>query len=79
MNAMEIIIDKFRLGANLENAIEMSGRSKADIARQAGIHRTTIDPIMDGRALGQLKTFLMLCGAIGVEPGKMLEGVVRKK
>ena len=76
---MVIKIDLDRLSANLYLVAEFKDLSLSEIARRAGVDRSTIDKIFSGKRAGKLETFLKIASALEtVNYNKLLEGVVKK-
>lgn len=76
---MVIKIDLDRLSANLYLVAEFKDLSLSEIARRAGVDRSTIDKIFRGKSAGNLETFLKIASALEtVNYNKLLEGVVKK-
>ena len=75
---MVIKIDLDRLSANLYLVAEFKDLSLSEIARRAGVDRSTIDNIFNGKSAGKLETFLKIASALEtVNYNKLLEGVVK--
>ena len=76
---MVIKIDLDRLSANLYLVAEFKDLSLSEIARRAGVDRSTIDNIFSGKSAGKLETFLKIASALEtVNYNKLLEGAVKK-
>lgn len=58
-----------RLRTMMTKAVHDSGLSHAEIARRAGLDRTTVSSIMNGRRSGLVDTWDLILIAAGVELG----------
>lgn len=63
-----------RLRDVMVNAVTDSGLTHAEIARRAGLDRTTVSSVMSGRRAGTVDTWDLILTAAGVELGYRLEG-----
>ena len=74
-----MIIDLNRLSGNLYLVAEYKDLSLSEIARRAGVNRSTINDIFSGKSAGKLETFLKIANAMETDDyNKLLEGVVKK-
>lgn len=65
-------------GRNLARLRERAGLSQEGAAERAGLHRTHVAMIEEGRRLPRLDTIVKLGGALGVEPCDLLTGLAWK-
>lgn len=65
-----------RFAQNLARQRQARGLSQEELAGRADIHRTQISLIEGGKRMPRLDTLVKLAGALGVEPGALLEGIV---
>jgi transcriptional regulator with XRE-family HTH domain len=65
-------------GRNLVQFRQRAGLSQEGIADRAGLHRTHVAMIEEGRRLPRLDTIVKLGGAVGVEPCELLTGMAWK-
>jgi transcriptional regulator with XRE-family HTH domain len=65
-----------RFAENLARHRQERGLSQEELAARADIHRTQISLIEGGKRMPRLDTLVKLAGALGVEPGDLLEGIV---
>lgn len=63
------------LSQNLVRFRERAGLSQQGTADRAGLHRTHVAMIEEGRRLPRLDTIVKLGGAVGVEPCDLLAGL----
>lgn len=64
-----------RFGANLNHARRAAGLSQERLAARAGLHRTEIGLLEQGRRVPRIDTLARLAGAIGVAPGELMIGI----
>ncbi|MDE5601803.1 MAG: helix-turn-helix domain-containing protein [Clostridia bacterium] len=62
-----------KISANLKEEIEMSGKSKKDIAEAIGVSRPTISQYISGRVQPTLSTLSKLCNYLGISADDILE------
>lgn len=67
-----------RFGVNLRRYRKRSGLSQEETAVRASLHRTEIGLLERGERLPKIDTAIKLAGALDVEPGDLLEGIVWK-
>jgi transcriptional regulator with XRE-family HTH domain len=67
------IADHF--GQNLVRLREAAGLSQEELGFRASLHRTEIGMLERGVRLARIDTLIKLAGALGVEPGALLEGL----
>jgi transcriptional regulator with XRE-family HTH domain len=61
--------------ANLWQARRRSGLSQEELGFRAGLHRTEISLLEVGGRLPRIDTLVKLAGALGIEPGELLDGI----
>jgi transcriptional regulator with XRE-family HTH domain len=64
-----------RFGANLHSCRDRAGISQEELGFRADLHRTEIGMLERGIRLPRIDTLLKLAGALGVEPGELLDGM----
>lgn len=64
-----------RLGRNVFMARRRAGLSQEALGALASVHRTEIGFVESGRRLPRVDTVIKLASALGVDAGKLLEGV----
>lgn len=64
-----------RFAQNLARHRQALGLSQEELAGRADIHRTQISLIEGGKRMPRLDTLVKLAGALGVEPGDLLDGI----
>jgi transcriptional regulator with XRE-family HTH domain len=62
-------------GRNLAQLREHTGLTQEDTAERAGLHRSAVAHIEQGRRLPRLDTIVKLAGAVEVEPCALLTGL----
>jgi transcriptional regulator with XRE-family HTH domain len=62
-------------GRNLAQYRKRSGLAQEGTADRAGLHRTHVAMIEEGKRLPRLDTIVKLAGAVGVEPCELLIGL----
>jgi transcriptional regulator with XRE-family HTH domain len=67
-----------RFGANLNHARRAAGYTQESLAARAGLHRTEIGLLEQGRRVPRIDTVARLAGAIGVAAGELLIGIELK-
>jgi transcriptional regulator with XRE-family HTH domain len=67
-----------RFGANLVRCRTRAGFSQEELGFRASLHRTEIGMLERGERLARIDTLVKLAGALEVEPGELLEGIVWK-
>jgi transcriptional regulator with XRE-family HTH domain len=65
-----------RFMANLWRARRQSGLSQEELGFRAGLHRTEISLLEVGGRLPRIDTLVKLAGALGIESGELLDGIV---
>ncbi len=65
-------IDKV-ISERLAKEIELSGKSKTEIARELGVSKPTVSQYLSGRILPSLGTFARLCKILDVNPDDILQ------
>ena len=64
-----------RFGANLRRCRERVGISQEETAVRASLHRTAVGQLERAERVARVDTLIKLAGALGVEPGELLEGL----
>jgi transcriptional regulator with XRE-family HTH domain len=64
-----------RFADNLARYRQERGLSQEELAARADIHRTQISLIEGGKRMPRLDTLVKLAGALGIEPGDLLDGI----
>ncbi len=64
-----------RFAENLARHRQECGLSQEELAARADIHRTQISLIESGKRMPRLDTLVKLAGALGIEPGDLLDGI----
>lgn len=67
-----------RFGANLVQHRNRAGFSREELGFRASLHRTEIGMLERGERLARIDTLVKLAGALAVEPGDLLDGIVWK-
>ena len=62
-----------KISANLKAEIEMSGKSKTDIAAAIGVSKPTVSQYISGRVQPSLSTLSKLCNYLGISADDILE------
>lgn len=70
------VADRFQ--ANLVRHRKLAGLSQDQVGIRAGLHRTEIGDLERGARLPRIDTLIKVAGALGVEPGELVSGVVWK-
>jgi transcriptional regulator with XRE-family HTH domain len=65
-----------RFAENLARQRQVRGLSQEELAARADIHRTQISLIEGGKRMPRLDTLVKLAGALEIEPGTLLDGIV---
>lgn len=65
-----------RFGANLIAQRERVGLSQEELSFRAALHRTEIGLLERGARIPRIDTLAKLAGALGIEPGELLTGIV---
>lgn len=65
-----------RFGANLVRLRKAAGQSQEDLGFASELHRTEIGMLERGVRLPRIDTLVKLCGALGVTPNDLLDGIV---
>lgn len=66
------MINNETIKTNIKQAIQASGISQTEIAKQLGIKQQSIAQYISGRALPALDTFANLCVVLDVDPAEIL-------
>jgi len=64
-----------RFGKNLARCRKRVGISQEEKAVRASLHRTAVGQIERAERVCRIDTLIKLAGALGVEPGELLEGL----
>lgn len=64
-----------QVAANLRYARKRAGLSQEEVGVRASIHRTEISMLERALRLPRSDTLVKLAGALGVEPGELLDGI----
>jgi transcriptional regulator with XRE-family HTH domain len=64
-----------RFGENLRRVRRRAGLSQDELAARASLHRTEIGMLENGLRVARITTMIQLAGALGVEPGELIEGI----
>jgi len=64
-----------KFGRNLFLSRKRACFSQEELARRAGLHRTEIGLLENGRRMPRLDTLVRLIGALGVPPAELLRGI----
>ena len=64
-----------QLAANLRRGMEERALAPGELAARAGLHLTSLTPVLRGERIVRLDTLVKLAGALGVPPQQLLEGV----
>lgn len=62
-----------KISENLKAEIELSGKSKTEIAKAIGVSKPTISQYISGRAQPTLATLSKLCTFLGISADDILE------
>lgn len=62
-----------KISANLKSEIEMSGKSKTDIAAAIGVSKPTVSQYISGMVQPSLSTLSKLCNYLGISADDILE------
>src|ERR1700742_1073350 len=65
-----------RIGWNLHRARRLEGLSQEELGQRASLHRTEIGNLENGRRIPMSDTVIKLAGAMAIDPGVLLDGVV---
>lgn len=65
-----------QVAANLRYARKRAGLSQEEVGVRASIHHTEISMLERALRLPRSDTLVKLAGALGVEPGELLDGIV---
>jgi transcriptional regulator with XRE-family HTH domain len=66
-------------GENLARIRKEAALSQDALSTLAGLHRTGIAILERGNRLPRLDTVIKLAGAMGVDPGELLDGIERSE
>jgi transcriptional regulator with XRE-family HTH domain len=64
-----------RFGRNLFLARRRAGLSQQDLANRAGVHRTEVGLLENGRRTARVDTLMKLTGALEVDASELLKGI----
>lgn len=62
-----------RISANLKAEIELSGKTKTEIAKAIGVSKPTVSQYLSGRAQPSLATLSKLCNFLEISADDILE------
>lgn len=62
-----------KISANIKTEIELSGKSKTDIAKAVGISRPTLSQYLTGKIQPSLTTLSKLCNYLEISADDILE------
>lgn len=62
-----------RISANLKAEIELSGKTKTEIAKAIGVSKPTVSQYISGRAQPSLATLSKLCNFLEISADDILE------
>ena len=62
-----------KISENLKAEIEMSGKSKTEIAAAIGVSKPTVSQYLSGRVQPSLSTLSKLCNFLGISADDILE------
>ncbi len=62
-------------GRNLARCRKRVGISQEEAAVRASLHRTAVGQLERGERTARVDTLIKLAGALGVEPGELLDGL----
>jgi transcriptional regulator with XRE-family HTH domain len=65
-----------RIGSNLFRARRREGFSQEELGQRASLHRTEIGKLEKGGRIPGSHTLIRLAGAMAIEPGVLLDGIV---
>lgn len=65
-----------RFGKNLARCREASGLTQEELAIRASVHRTQVGLLESGQRQPRIDTLVKLAGALSVDAGALLEGIV---
>jgi transcriptional regulator with XRE-family HTH domain len=65
-------------GENLARLRKRADLSQEELAVRASLHRTEVGKLERGDRLARVDTLVKLAGALGVEPGELVQGIVWK-
>jgi transcriptional regulator with XRE-family HTH domain len=64
-----------RFGENLRRAREAADLTQDELGRRASMNRTQIGILERGERLPRIDTLIRLCGALGISPDPLLDGI----
>jgi len=64
-----------RFGKNLARCRKRVGISQEETAVRASLHRTAVGQLERAERVARVDTLVKLAGALGVEPGELLDGL----
>lgn len=64
-----------RFGSNLARCRKRVGLSQEETAVRASLHRTAVGQLERAERVARVDTLIKLAGALGVEPGELLDGL----
>lgn len=62
-----------KISLRLKEEIELSGKSKSDIAKAIGVSKPTISQYLSGRIMPSLSTFAKLCDYLDCSADEILK------
>lgn len=62
-----------RIGKRLKEEIELSGKSKSEIAKAIGVSKPTVSQYLSGRIMPSLTTFAKLCDFLDCSADEILK------
>jgi transcriptional regulator with XRE-family HTH domain len=65
-----------KIGANLSYCRKRAKLSQEDLSFRAGLHRVAVGQLERGERVPRADTLVKLAGALGVDPGDLLDGIV---
>jgi len=65
-----------QFGRNLFLARRRAGQSQQELADRAGVHRTEIGLLENGRRTARIDTAMQIVGALEGDPAELLKGIV---
>jgi transcriptional regulator with XRE-family HTH domain len=64
-----------RFGDNVKRQRKLADLSQEELSIRASLHRTEVSQIERGLRLCRVDTVAKLAGAMGVDPGRLFEGI----
>jgi transcriptional regulator with XRE-family HTH domain len=65
-----------QIGANVRYCRKRAGLSQEELSFRSGLHRTAVSQIERSLRVSRADTIVRLAGALGVDPGDLLNGIV---